>query len=185
MSCPSVSTECAICLVSFKSTTKNLHTTECRHTFHSKCFDKIKMSSCPCCRTPVKKSLKSQIAENKSNYDEAHAKLVNINREIINEMNSYKTILKKYNADVERLEKEKARHLKKWGIDDHEIIICNYEMRIDIAKGKVSTTINKYIKRSELSNNAIIYLQFRNETMWNAMMDLEMDAIKKIDALYL
>lgn len=45
-----VPTECAICIENFKGTRVKIHTTECNHTFHMKCFDKITNNSCPCCR---------------------------------------------------------------------------------------------------------------------------------------
>jgi hypothetical protein len=43
-----------------------LHTTECNHTFHTKCFAKIKGGSCPCCRAPIPKDKKCKIVDMKN-----------------------------------------------------------------------------------------------------------------------
>jgi Ring finger domain len=63
--------ECPICL---DTMTDKLHTTECNHTFHTKCFAKIKGGPCPCCRAvcPTKKTkivdMKNEIKRIKEQY---------------------------------------------------------------------------------------------------------------------
>ena len=53
---------CAICLCSLKAYQKKLHTTECGHIFHEKCFEKITGElKCPCCRAETQPLLKHQI----------------------------------------------------------------------------------------------------------------------------
>ena len=44
--------DCPICLCPLTKRQKT-HTTECNHTFHIKCFERIKSLSCPCCRATV------------------------------------------------------------------------------------------------------------------------------------
>ena len=65
------STECAICLVSFRDGNTNVHTTECGHSFHHRCFHKIKTSYCPCCRAPVLRDYKVRLAESNDAYKNA------------------------------------------------------------------------------------------------------------------
>ena len=53
---------CAICLCSLQAYQRKLHTTECGHVFHEKCFEKITGElKCPCCRAEVLPLLKQQI----------------------------------------------------------------------------------------------------------------------------
>lgn len=63
---------CAICLNSLHHSKRlrKLHTTDCGHTFHETCFDKVKpkceedkihIMMCPCCRSETKPILKQQI----------------------------------------------------------------------------------------------------------------------------
>jgi hypothetical protein len=63
---------CAICLNSLyhSNRLRKLHTTDCGHTFHETCFDKVKPKyeedkihrmACPCCRSETKPILKQQI----------------------------------------------------------------------------------------------------------------------------
>ena len=56
--------ECPICLDNLKGRCKT-HTTECNHTFHAKCFAKIKGTSCPCCRAVFPKDKKAKIVDMK------------------------------------------------------------------------------------------------------------------------
>lgn len=67
---------CPICLDNLKGRSK-LHTTKCNHTFHAKCFSKIKKSACPCCRTAFEKDKKGEIKEIKEEIRaiEVHYKL--------------------------------------------------------------------------------------------------------------
>ena len=59
--------ECPICL---DRMTDKLHTTECNHTFHTKCFAKIKGGSCPCCRAVLPKNKKGKIVDMKNEIKE-------------------------------------------------------------------------------------------------------------------
>ena len=53
---------CAICLCSLQAYQRKLHTTECGHVFHEKCFEKITGNlKCPYCRCEVQPVLKQQI----------------------------------------------------------------------------------------------------------------------------
>lgn len=55
--------DCPICLEKLKG---KLHTTVCNHTFHTKCFGKLKKSSCPCCRAVFEKDKKGKILDMKN-----------------------------------------------------------------------------------------------------------------------
>lgn len=57
--------DCPICLEKLKGHGK-LHTTVCNHTFHTKCFGKLKKSCCPCCRTVFEKDKKGKIVDMKN-----------------------------------------------------------------------------------------------------------------------
>ena len=48
----SVAQNCPICLEGIYLHS-NIHTTECNHTFHTKCFKKLRNVQCPCCRSEV------------------------------------------------------------------------------------------------------------------------------------
>lgn len=56
--------DCPICLDKLNGRCK-VHTTECNHTFHTKCFAKIKGGLCPCCRAVFPKDKKTTIADMK------------------------------------------------------------------------------------------------------------------------
>lgn len=42
--------ECVICLDTLKPRNGKIHTTDCNHCFHVKCFKKLIDNKCPCCR---------------------------------------------------------------------------------------------------------------------------------------
>ena len=59
--------ECPICLDKLEGRGE-VHTTECNHTFHTKCFAQIKGNSCPCCRAVmiIPKNKKGKIVDMKN-----------------------------------------------------------------------------------------------------------------------
>lgn len=179
MSHNSVSTECAICLVSFKSNSKNLHTTDCGHTFHSKCFDKIKIDSCPCCRAPTTKSLNRQIAESKIKYKNVYAKMNAFNKKIINELKKYKIVLSKNKSVIIHLENEMKKELNKnqCNIDENNITVLNYLTLIDSAKMKLSNNIDSINKHELVIHSARIRLSHAVEVAWTNMTAFQMNEL--------
>jgi hypothetical protein len=177
MSCPCVSTECAICLVSFRSTTKNLHTTDCGHTFHSKCFDKIKSDYCPCCRTPVTKSSVRLIAESKITYKNANAKLNAFNKKIIDGMKRYKNIVDKSKALVSQYAINMNNEIRKNRCDANgdNAIISKYELLIQTTKDKISDDIHKINKHDAAAHSARIHLKHAAEIAWANMITHQMN----------
>lgn len=52
--------DCPICLEKMTNRHK-IHTTECNHTFHTKCFEKIRLASCPYCRNEIEPCVSHKI----------------------------------------------------------------------------------------------------------------------------
>lgn len=94
------STECSICLISFKEGNSNLHTTECGHSFHHRCFKKIKASTCPCCRAPVLKDYTVRLAEKTVVYRKAKSNYDIVSGNITKEFDVYEKEIDKMDKDI-------------------------------------------------------------------------------------
>jgi hypothetical protein len=42
--------DCPLCLEGLQGRKRKIHVTACGHSFHGKCFNKVKTNECPCCR---------------------------------------------------------------------------------------------------------------------------------------
>lgn len=99
---------CSICLENLKGRCK-LHTTKCNHTFHAKCFSKVKKSVCPCCRTPFEKDKKNQIVEIKQEIKQ-------IEKDFKRNIRYGKELKSLHSKNEKKIQSSLKREMKTWNL---------------------------------------------------------------------
>ena len=117
--------DCAICLENIKFNNRKSHTTECGHTFHTMCFNKISQNkndccsdnymkvSCPYCRTNVNLEPKNKLTMLRKDYKDMKY-LILCEEMKIYQMYGYNEVLIEINQDrieMNKLLKNASLHM--------------------------------------------------------------------------